>query len=338
MNIIWRLATGHRFEYDDGAAKEAIQHMEAFTMEKTLGIMAGVSYAKYFPPFQGIYSNIKTHMEKFKSQLLTVMYEGCDEDDSTYVHKFLAEQQAGKNSARFTEEQLITSLFDFFTGGSGTMSKTLSFCFLYLLHYPEMQEKIRLEVNSALQENNQLTINMADGLPWTQAFILEVQRLSSVLPICPPRQVSADIEICGCKLYKGQRVQLNLYAMHRNEGHWGPDAAKFRPQRFLDEQGNVMQDDWLQPFGYGNFLSLHLQVKSRHHEIKFEFLISGKRKCLGEAVAKTTIVLLLANLVKDFQFDKVDNGKSLPDTEPVGGLTLMPQDFEIQVKTLFTAS
>ena len=90
-------------------------------------------------------------------------------------------------------------------------------------------------------------------MPFTEAFIMEVQRLASVLPICPPRLVTSDITVCGRLLKKGVQVQMNLYALHRNEEHWGPDVLDFRPERFWDNSGCVKQDEWLQPFGYGNF-------------------------------------------------------------------------------------
>ena len=62
--------TSQRFDYEDKKAKETIEHVEAFTMEKTLGLMEGVSYAKYLPPFNGIYNNVRNHMIKFKNDLL----------------------------------------------------------------------------------------------------------------------------------------------------------------------------------------------------------------------------------------------------------------------------
>ena len=37
-------------------------------------------------------------------------------------------------------------------------------------------------------------------MPQTEAFILEVQRLSSVLPICPPRLVTSDIKVPNIKV------------------------------------------------------------------------------------------------------------------------------------------
>ena len=47
-------------------------------------------------------------------------------------------------------------------------------------------------------------------------------------------------------------------------------------------------------------------------------------------MAKSTVFLFLANMVKDFKFTKV-HGTQLPDAEPVGGLTLMPKDFQLHL-------
>jgi len=35
-----------------------------------------------------------------------------------------------------------------------------------------------------------------------------------------------------------------------DEHHWG-DPEVFRPERFLDSAGNIMNDSWLMPFGVG---------------------------------------------------------------------------------------
>ena len=59
-------------------------------------------------------------------------------------------------------------------------------------------------------------------------------------------------------------------------------------------------------------------------------IVLGKRKCLGERVAKNTIFLFLANLIKNFHF-VTPNGQTLPDTEPNGGLTLAPKEFKIKI-------
>ena len=113
-------------------------------MEKSITIMTGIPYLKHFQPYKGIFANVQSHMMTFKKQLLSYV---DSEDDNSYAARF-NEEARENSSGKFTEEQLIASLFDFFTGGSGTMSKTLSFAILYLLHYPEMEEKIRSETSA----------------------------------------------------------------------------------------------------------------------------------------------------------------------------------------------
>ena len=68
----------------------------------------------------------------------------------------------------------------------------------------------------------------------------------------------------------------------------------------------TFQDDWLQPFSY------------------------GKRKCIGESVAKNTVFLMFANVIKKFNINP-SKSHSLPDENPVGGLTIGPQQFFAEV-------
>ena len=65
---------------------------------------------------------------------------------------------------------------------------------------------------------------------------------------------------------------------------------------------------------------------------------AGKRKCLGENVARTTIFLFLANLLRSFDFSVDTNvanvgvgEKPLPTLLPEGGLTIGPQKFFAKV-------
>jgi len=57
----------------------------------------------------------------------------------------------------------------------------------------------------------------------------------------------------------------------------------------------------------------------------------GKRKCVGENIAKNTIFLFITNLVRNFELEAP---KKLPSTQPHGGLTLSPEKFIVRLKTL----
>ena len=123
---------------------------------------------------------------------------------------------------------------DFFTGGSGTVSKTLAFCIYYLAHHPEYQVQIIMKIiktklqsqcpeefawieigtilvalilrilfptkcvqdmarteilaaASCSEENELVSLEQRDLIPFTEACLLESQRMGSVLPISPPR-------------------------------------------------------------------------------------------------------------------------------------------------------
>jgi len=45
-------------------------------------------------------------------------------------------------------------------------------------------------------------------------------------------------------------VLISIWSLHMDRKHWG-DPEVFRPDRFLNEQGGILQDDWFVPFGFG---------------------------------------------------------------------------------------
>ena len=261
LNVIWRIASGQRFDYNDKSSRQMIDNIESFTMEKCLGPMSGVSYMKYLPPFNRIFANLAHRMDLVKSFFQHYIGKLKDStDDTGYIEAFVTEQANRKmangnaNGEFFTEEQLVVSLIDFFTGGSGTMSKTLAFAILFMLHNPDVQDKLRAEVDALGVDD--FDLSMRDRIPYTEAFLCEVQRLGSVLPICPPRLVKKDVNVGGYLIKSGTKVQVNLYGLHRDQGHW-KDPYNFRPERFLSDERDFTPDDWLQPFGYGKYINIY---------------------------------------------------------------------------------
>lgn len=52
-------------------------------------------------------------------------------------------------------------------------------------------------------------------------------------------------------VFQDTTVLVSLYCVLMDKEDWG-DPDTFRPERFLDKKGNIIQDDWLIPFGLGN--------------------------------------------------------------------------------------
>ncbi len=85
------------------------------------------------------------------------------------------------------------------------------------------------------------------------------------------------------------------------------DPYTFKPERFIDkETGKFRPHPRVIPFGL------------------------GKRRCLGEKLARESVFCFFATLLQHFSLEKADKTAEL-STEPVVGLTLSPKYFEVKM-------
>lgn len=90
-------------------------------------------------------------------------------------------------------------------------------------------------------------------LPYLNATIAEVSRLANVGPTSVPHRAIADVTLLGYKIKKDYRLLANLRSVHMDEKHWG-DPKEFRPERFLNNKGEYVEDSWLITFGLGRYI------------------------------------------------------------------------------------
>jgi methyl farnesoate epoxidase/farnesoate epoxidase len=48
---------------------------------------------------------------------------------------------------------------------------------------------------------------------------------------------------------------MSLWSVHYDKKHWG-DPEVFRPERHLNDKGEIISDEWLLPFGLGEWITL----------------------------------------------------------------------------------
>lgn len=85
-------------------------------------------------------------------------------------------------------------------------------------------------------------------------MINEGQRLHSTVGAGLPRVVPAGgADILGHHFDEGTVVSVPSYHIHRNEAIWGPDAATFRPERWIEASGEKRKEmmDAFLPFSVG---------------------------------------------------------------------------------------
>ena len=91
-----------------------------------------------------------------------------------------------------------------------------------------------------------------------------------------------------------------------DQEYW-KDPEVFRPERFMQD-GKFRVDERNIPFGI------------------------GKRRCIGESLARMENFLFFATMIKHFKFSCVDG--VMPDIRPVGGLTNRPAPFLMKVEQI----
>ena len=204
----------------------------------------------------------------------------------------------------FDKQQLTIIILDLFAAGSETSSTTLRWAVLFLTLHPEVQERCQAELDVLASSPGME--DMA-RLPYCQATILEVLRLSCTAPGTLMHLTMTDIEVGGYTLPKGTGVSGNFMSTHMDPGLWDAPEA-FSPQRFLDPSGQGLRD-------------------TPHF---FPFSV-GKRVCLGESLARVELFLFFTALVKHCQFLPVPGSPPDPARCSIG-ITRIPDPFPCRVR------
>lgn len=153
LNTLWTMLAGIRYESDDRELKH-LQELLSQLFQKAH--MFGALFSHFpilrvmAPEYSGYNTYVKAHLPiwDFLNKELQKHKETIDSLEARdFMDVYLQILNADDKPNTFTEKQLIAICMDLFMAGSETTSKTLSFCFQYLLLYPEVQRKAQEEVD-----------------------------------------------------------------------------------------------------------------------------------------------------------------------------------------------
>ena len=119
------------------------------------------------------------------------------------------------------------------------------------------------------------TLDDRGRLPYCEATIMEVQRLSCVAPAGLGNRVPEDVRIEGYRIPKDTLLVYNIHRFHTDPDYWG-DPEVFRPERFLAK-------DWEDEEGVGR-----ARLVKHERFLPFGF---GRRVCMGESLAKAELFI-----------------------------------------------
>ena len=154
----------------------------------------------------------------------------------------------------FAEDQLAIVIRDLYHAGTETVSTTLKWALVYLLNYPQVLHQVQEEIAEVLGGQTEPSMRHRARMPYTEATIMEVQRMGDLAPFgagCCPAE---DVELRGYTIPKATVVIPNLNSVHRDDKHF-PEPFHFDPGRFLKEDGRLRRVEQLIPFSKGDVVT-----------------------------------------------------------------------------------
>ncbi|XP_049962656.1 methyl farnesoate epoxidase-like [Schistocerca serialis cubense] len=309
LNSLWAMLAGKRFALNDHRLSELLNivHSSFRATDMSGGLLNQMPYLRFIAPRASGYVTLVNNLQRMWNFMKETIHEhettltaGCPRD---LIDSFLLEKEEDKNKATssFTDEQLLSVCLDLFMAGSETTSNTLSFAILYMMRYPEIQQKVQAELDSVVGRTRLPSLADRSMMPYTEAVLMEIQRRVNTAPTSVAHRAVCDTELFGYKIPKGTTILVSIWSVHMDKQHWG-DPENFRPDRFIGKDGKIKHDTWFLPFGL------------------------GRRRCLGEGLARSTMFLFFSTVLHSFSIS-VPAAHPVPSLDGYDGVTLSPKPF-----------
>ncbi|THH30750.1 hypothetical protein EUX98_g3442 [Antrodiella citrinella] len=164
------------------------------------------------------------------------------------------------------------------TAGADTTTSAVESFLLAMDLFPEVQKRGQAELDRVVGSLRLPVYEDLAEMPYIRAIMMETMRWMPVTAFGVPHAVIADDEYNGYHIPKGAMVVANQWAMLKNPEDY-PEPDQFRPERFLDKDGNIdplVRDPTTIAFGF------------------------GRRICVGRHFSHNTLCISIASILHAF--------------------------------------
>ncbi|XP_022616599.1 steroid 17-alpha-hydroxylase/17,20 lyase-like [Seriola dumerili] len=215
------------------------------------------------------------------------------------------QRSSGPEDEGITDDHVLMTAAEAFGAGVETTSTTLLWILAYLLHHPEVQDRVQKELDEHVGSERAVCMSDRGRLPYLDCVINEGMRIRPVSPVLIPHTAMTHSSIGGHSVSCGTRVLVNMWSIHHDPRHWDkPDL--FNPDRFLDDRGQRVTPPFFLPFG------------------------AGPRVCVGESLARLELFLFLSSLLQRMSF-RLPDGAPPPNLQGRLGVVLQPLPYTVVV-------
>ncbi|KAK0137281.1 Cytochrome P450 1A1 [Merluccius polli] len=304
-NVICGMCFGRRYGHEDQELLGLVNLSDEFG--KVVGSGNPVDFIPVLRFLPSVtmkkFRDINTRFTAFIQKIVSDHYNTYDKDNIRDITDSLIDhcedRKLDENSnIQMSDEKIVGIVNDLFGAGFDTISTGLSWAVMYLVAHPEIQERLHQELKDKVGLDRSPVLSDKPNLPILEAFILEIFRHSSFLPFTIPHCTTKNTSLDGYFIPKDTCVFINQWQINHDPELW-KEPSTFNPDRFLSADGT--------------------ELKKLEGEKVMVFGM-GKRRCIGELIARNEVYLFLAILVQRLHFHAVP-GEPL-DMTPEYGLTM----------------
>ncbi|XP_078376989.1 cytochrome P450 3A24-like [Oculina patagonica] len=202
--------------------------------------------------------------------------------------------------SRLSDEEIVAQAVIFLLAGYETTSNTLGFTLYHLAVNPDVQDKLRTEINEAMESNagKKPLFEVAQNIEYLDCVIKESQRLCPAAPLVN-RECSEDFNLNGIHIPAGTEVLIPIYALHYDPDAW-QNPEKFDHERFRSPAKDTRHAFQYMPFG------------------------AGPRNCIGMRFALMEVKMALVRILMKYKF--VTSPETKIPLEFRAGITMSAKD------------
>ncbi|XP_019856590.1 PREDICTED: probable cytochrome P450 12c1, mitochondrial [Amphimedon queenslandica] len=257
---------GHAKELQNatGAVIDSLYELQtAFPLYK---IVATSSYKQFNRGLDKVYEIGRKYADKYISDIKTRAALKKERVHGTsLIEQWLIE-------GNMSQDEAIGNAISMLAAGLDTTAATVSFILYELAKHPEVQEKVYQQMQSVMDDDEDIDGSSLHKLPYLGLIIKEAQRLYSVTNF-PTRLLDHDIELLGYHIPAKVPILGVMEAMSQDPMLF-KDPQKFNPDRWTTDD---IHPFIVLPFGF------------------------GAKGCWGRRFAEVEIKILLCQLVRHFE-------------------------------------
>ncbi|XP_055827086.1 cytochrome P450 94B3-like [Solanum dulcamara] len=183
------------------------------------------------------------------------------------------------------EDEVVRDMvISFLIAGRDTTSSALTWLFWLTTNHHDVKNEMIDEITSINNGDRPLEFDELKEMKYLAACLNESMRLYPPVVWDSKHAAKDDVLPDGTRIQKGNRVTYFQYGMGRMEEIWGKDRLEFKPDRWIDENGEFKS---VSPYKYPVFQA-------------------GPRVCLGKEMAFTQMKYVLASVLRRFEMKPVN--------------------------------